>query len=127
MLKHLLATHLTRIDDAEAWTNAKAARVWAVVDAHPTRYRTIPDKSARSRTTMCFRVLGDDNGNGNGGHADEAAEKAFVAAAEERGMTGLKGHRAIGGIRVGNFNSVSEEGVARLVRFMEEFAAAGGT
>jgi phosphoserine aminotransferase len=116
MLKHLLATHPTRIAGAESWTNNKAALVYATIEAHPARYLAIADPTARSRTNICFRLVKPD------GSVDEQAESEFLKAAEERGMSGLKGYRAIGGVRVGNFSSVSEDGVKRLVSFMAEFA-----
>ena len=115
-MKHLISTFPNLIAGAEKWTNDKASLVWAVVDGRPARYRTIPDTASRSRTNLCFRVVDA------AGAPDEDATKAFVAEADSRGLTGLKGHRAMGGLRVGNFSSVSEQGVRRLVSFMEEFA-----
>ena len=111
-----MATFPDNVAGAEAWTAKKASLVWSAVDAHPARYRTIPDVSVRSRTNLCFEIVDAD------GAVDEDGAKAFVAAADARGLTGLKGYRAMGGIRVGNFSSVSEEGVRRLVALMGQFA-----
>jgi phosphoserine aminotransferase len=62
------------------------------LEKYPDVYRVVPDKSARSRMNICFRV--------HGGDADK--EKAFLSGAEKKGLLGLKGHRSVGGIRASN-------------------------
>lgn len=57
------------------------------------------------------------------GSVDEA-EKAFLKEATSQGLTGLKGHRSVGGIRASNYNSISLEGAEKLVKFIETFAKA---
>jgi phosphoserine aminotransferase len=44
--------------------------------------------------------------------------------AEERGMTDLKGHRSVGGIRASIYNAMPIEGVEKLRDFMVEFREA---
>ena len=39
----------------------------------------------------------------------------------DRGMTNLKGHRSVGGIRASIYNAMPYEGVEYLVNFMKEF------
>ena len=63
---------------------------------------------------ICFRVTH--------GESVEAAEKAFLKGAEEKGLMGLKGHRSVGGIRASNYNSVPLEGAEKLATYIEEFA-----
>ncbi len=53
------------------------------------------------------------------GNAETDAE--FVAAATGAGLVNLKGHRSVGGMRASIYNAMPEEGVARLVEFMEAF------
>lgn len=48
-------------------------------------------------------------------------EDALIARAEERGMSGLRGHRSVGGIRASLYNAFPEEGVRRLVDLLHEF------
>jgi phosphoserine aminotransferase len=79
-------------------------------------YKIVPDKTVRSRMNICFRVT--KNGD------IDASEKAFLAAAAKQGLTGLKGHRSVGGIRASNYNSISLEGAEKLARFIGEFAKA---
>lgn len=45
----------------------------------------------------------------------------FLAEADKAGLTNLKGHRSVGGMRASIYNAVPEEGVARLVQFMADF------
>jgi len=48
-------------------------------------------------------------------------DAAFLAAAAEAGLHGLKGHRAVGGMRASIYNAMPLEGVERLIAFMREF------
>ena len=45
----------------------------------------------------------------------------FLAAAAAAGLQGLKGHRAIGGMRASIYNAMPLEGVERLIAFMRDF------
>ena len=51
----------------------------------------------------------------------EDLEKAFVKESTAAGLDGLKGHRAVGGMRASIYNAFPEEGVDALVEFMREF------
>ncbi|KAL8338009.1 hypothetical protein RB598_006746 [Gaeumannomyces tritici] len=118
VLKKLLATYATdKAAGQEAVSASKAALIYGALDAHPAAYRVVPDTAARSRMNICFRVV-------RGGTDDDAAEKAFLAQATARGLTGLKGHRSVGGIRASNYNSIPLEGAQKLAAFIEEFAKA---
>jgi phosphoserine aminotransferase len=57
---------------------------------------------------------------------DPALDKTFLAEAEAAGLMGLKGHRAVGGMRASIYNAMPEEGVAALVDFMADFARRHG-
>ena len=47
-------------------------------------------------------------------------EEALLAAAEDRGMSGLRGHRSVGGLRASLYNAMPEDGVRRLVELLAE-------
>ena len=66
-------------------------------------------KEDRSRMNVPFRLR------------DEKHDKAFLEAAEARGLSQLKGHRSVGGMRASIYNAMPIEGVQALVEFMEEF------
>lgn len=53
--------------------------------------------------------------------ADSSLDARFLETAGEQGLYGLKGHRAVGGMRASIYNAMPEEGVRALARFMEEF------
>jgi phosphoserine aminotransferase len=84
-----------RIGGQEEISDQKADLIYGVLDRYTDVYRVVPDKSARSRMNICFRIAGGD--------ADK--EKAFLAGAEKKGLLGLKGHRSVGGIRASNCGS----------------------
>jgi phosphoserine aminotransferase len=56
VLQKLLATFPDKVDGQEAVANKKASLIYAALDAHPEVYKVVPDKSARSRMNICFRV-----------------------------------------------------------------------
>ena len=58
--------------------------------------------------------------------ADESLDAKFLAEAETRGLSQLKGHRSVGGMRASIYNAMPVEGVKALVEFMREFQAKHG-
>ena len=54
---------------------------------------------------------------------DKDLDAEFVKEAEAAGLSGLKGHRSVGGMRASIYNAMSIEGVEALVKFMKEFEA----
>jgi phosphoserine aminotransferase len=52
---------------------------------------------------------------------DDSLDAAFLGEAEARGLSQLKGHRSVGGMRASIYNAMPIEGVEALVAFMEEF------
>ncbi|KAK1599664.1 phosphoserine aminotransferase [Colletotrichum navitas] len=116
VLKKLLRTFDNKVDGQQAVADKKAALIYAALEAHPDVYRIVPDKSVRSRMNICFRVT-------RGGDVD-AAEKAFLKESTAQGLTGLKGHRSVGGIRASNYNSIPLEGAEKLAKFIDAFAKA---
>jgi phosphoserine aminotransferase len=58
--------------------------------------------------------------------SDEKLEGAFIAESERQGFAGLKGHRAVGGMRASIYNACPPESVAALVALMREFERTRG-
>lgn len=56
VLKKLLAAYSDKVDGQEAVANKKAEKIYTALEAHPDAYQIVPDKSARSRMNICFRV-----------------------------------------------------------------------
>ena len=101
-----------KVSGQEAIAGRKAQLIYEALDAYPEVYQVVPDKSVRSRMNICFRVHG----------SDEAKEKEFLAGAEKRNLTGLKGHRSVGGIRASNYNAVQMVNAEKLVTYLVEYA-----
>jgi phosphoserine aminotransferase len=57
--------------------------------------------------------------------ATPAAEAALLARAEARGLSGLAGHRAVGGFRASIYNAFPEDGVHQLVELLSEIEREG--
>ena len=86
----------------------KAAKLYAEIDLSGF-YRGTAHKESRSLMNVTFRL------------ATEELESAFVKEATAAGLDGLKGHRAVGGMRASIYNAFPEAGVDALVSFMKEF------
>lgn len=52
---------------------------------------------------------------------DAELDKKFIAESSAAGFKNLKGHRTVGGMRASIYNAMPEEGVKKLVEFMERF------
>lgn len=53
--------------------------------------------------------------------ADSELDKTFLEQAEQAGLTTLKGHRSVGGMRASIYNAMPEAGVDALIEFMKDF------
>lgn len=53
--------------------------------------------------------------------ADAALDATFLSEASAAGLTNLKGHRSVGGMRASIYNAVPEASVDALIEFMSEF------
>lgn len=58
--------------------------------------------------------------------ADDSLDKTFLEESKAAGLTNLKGHRSVGGMRASIYNAVSEEAVDALIGFMAEFERVNG-
>ena len=86
----------------------KAGKLYAELD-RTGFYRGTAETGSRSLMNVTFRL------------AIEAIETRFIQEATAAGLDGLKGHRAVGGIRASIYNAFPEDGVDALVAFMREF------
>ncbi|MGJ4848757.1 3-phosphoserine/phosphohydroxythreonine transaminase [Bacillota bacterium Meth-B3] len=72
-------------------------------------FKGVAEVPFRSRMNVTFRT------------GNEALDDAFVKGAAAVGLSGLKGHRAAGGMRASIYNAMPIEGVRALVDYMQEF------
>ena len=92
----------------------KAAQLYAAIDGSGGYYRNPVALDARSRMNVPFFL------------ADAALDKPFLDQASAAGLMGLKGHRALGGMRASIYNAMPEAGVQALVDFMADFTKRNG-
>lgn len=57
---------------------------------------------------------------------DESLNDAFLKGAEAAGLTQLKGHKSVGGMRASIYNALPLEGVQALVEYLKEFERSHG-
>lgn len=86
----------------------KAAILYQEIDRDDF-YRGTAEKESRSLMNVTFRLQ------------DEELEKTFLEASKKENMSGLKGHRSVGGIRASIYNACPRESVEALVKFMQDF------
>jgi phosphoserine aminotransferase len=89
---------------------AKAKRLYDYLDSQDFYSNPIA-KEDRSRMNVPFRLR------------DDALDKEFLREAEARGLSQLKGHRSVGGMRASIYNAMPVEGVEALLEYLEEFRA----
>lgn len=89
----------------------KAQLVYAAIDESDGFYSGHAQAACRSLMNATFRL------------PNESLEKAFLTEAEQRGLSNLKGHRSVGGIRASIYNAMPLSGVEALRDFMREFSA----
>ena len=77
-------------------------------------YRNPVDAASRSPMNVVWRL------------PSEELEQQFISQATSAGLSGLKGHRSVGGCRASIYNAMPVEGVQALVDFMQEFMRTNG-
>jgi phosphoserine aminotransferase len=92
----------------------KAKIVYDAIDSSGGFYRAVARPDSRSQMNVTFRC------------PTEELDKSFAAAAEKSGMSGLKGHRDVGGLRASIYNAFPVEGCRTLASFMADFARTKG-
>jgi len=92
---------------------AKAALLYDYLD-QTEFYHSPVAKDDRSRMNVPFTLR------------NAGLDAAFLKAAEGSGLTQLKGHRSVGGMRASIYNAMPMEGVEALVGFMRDFERKNG-
>jgi phosphoserine aminotransferase len=87
----------------------KASKLYAAIDASEF-YSNPVATDCRSRMNVPFLLANSD------------LDASFLEESKALGLTNLKGHRSVGGMRASIYNAVSEEAVDSLISFMDEFA-----
>jgi len=96
------------LDGIDQVNQRKAGKLYAAID-NSNYYRSPVEPSVRSLMNVPFTM------------PDASLDADFVAQANARGLSGLKGHRSVGGMRASLYNAVPEAAVDALIEFMNEF------
>jgi phosphoserine aminotransferase len=91
----------------------KAAKLYRAIDGSGF-YKNPVDKAYRSWMNIPFTL------------ANPELDKPFLQEAKAAGLTNLKGHRVVGGMRASLYNAMPEAGVDALIAFMADFAKRHG-
>jgi len=91
----------------------KAAKLYSAIDASDF-YSNPVREDCRSWMNVPFFL------------ADASLDTKFLEASKAAGLTNLKGHRSVGGMRASIYNAVPEKAVDALVAFMSEFEKDNG-
>jgi len=92
----------------------KAAQLYDTIDGSGGFYRNDVAVADRSRMNVPFFLL------------DEALNQRFLDGSAAAGMSGLKGHNALGGMRASIYNAVSLDAVTALTTYMRDFQSSHG-
>lgn len=97
----------------ERRAHERADLLYAEIDRNRL-FRGTVEPEDRSLMNICF-VMNDEY---------KELEADFLTFATERGMSGIKGHRSVGGFRASCYNAMPLEGVKALISCMKDFEAA---
>lgn len=101
------------LEEMGARNQAKAQALYAAID-DSTFYANPVEPRSRSWMNVPFTL------------ADSSLDATFLSQAEAAGMTNLKGHRSVGGMRASIYNAMPLDGVQTLIDFMKEFERTHG-
>ncbi len=95
--------------EMEKKNREKAKILYDAIDSSDGFYKGHADKDSRSLMNVTFRLPNED------------LEKKFVAEALDQGLSGVKGHRSVGGMRASIYNAMPKAGAEKLATFMDDF------
>ena len=96
------------LEAMEQINRRKAEKLYTAID-NSAFYNNPVEPSARSLMNVPFTL------------ADAELDGLFLKEAEQAGLSTLKGHRSVGGMRASIYNAMPEAGVDALVEFMVDF------
>ena len=97
------------LDALEIANRQKAGIIRNAIDRSGGFFRHVGEPQCRSMMNISFRT------------GSKELDDAFVAGAEARQMSGLRGHRETGGLRASIFNAFPVEGCDALAEYMDAF------
>lgn len=101
------------LEAIQAHNRAQADRIYGAIDGSEL-YRGNVERASRSLMNITFTT------------GDAELDTAFWKKAAAEGLSGLKGHRSVGGLRASVYNAQTDAAVDALVAFMGDFERARG-
>lgn len=98
------------VPEQQRENETKAKILYETLDSYPDFYNLPVDPSCRSKMNVVFTLKKD------------GLDDKFLKQANELKLTGLKGHRSVGGFRASLYNAVTLKSVEKLTAFVKEFA-----
>jgi phosphoserine aminotransferase len=102
------------LEGAERLAEKRSSLIYGAMEKSGGFYRCPVPEGVQSKMNIVFRLPSED------------LEKQFIAEALALGMSGLKGHRSVGGCRASVYNAMPVDGAKALADFMDEFQKANG-
>lgn len=102
--------HAGGLSAIEARNEQKAAIIYDALTSKGDFYSLVAREDSRSRMNITFCCKTSE------------LDKLFLEKAALHRMSGLKGHRSVGGLRASVYNAFSIEGCERFAEFLKEFA-----
>ena len=96
------------VSEMEKRATRRSEKLYRLIDSSGF-YRNPVAVEHRSRMNVPFTL------------ADDGLNAVFLAEAEAQGLSALRGHRLVGGMRASIYNAMPEAGVDLLVEFMVDF------
>ena len=100
------------LQEIEARNEHKADIIYHALDSNSDFYTTFARACCRSRMNISFKTKTPE------------FDALFLEESATQGMSGLKGHRDLGGLRASVYNAFPVEGCERFAEFLKTFAAA---
>lgn len=101
------------IEAIGARNEAQASKLYDAIDTIGL-YKGLAERKSRSRMNLTFTT------------SNPELDTLFWKSALQAGLSGLKGHRIVGGLRASLYNAQTDAAVDALVAFMREFASTHG-
>lgn len=102
------------VEAMAAINERKANKLYAAIDGSNGYYANPVNKADRSWMNVPFTLH------------DSALDALFLEESKAAGLTSLKGHKIVGGMRASIYNAMPEAGVDALIAFMQDFARRHG-
>lgn len=102
------------VEEMDRRARLKSACLYRAIDASEGFYVNRYAAECRSRMNVVFTLK------------DETLNERFIEEAAAEGITNIKGHRILGGMRASVYNAVPVEAAQALAAFMEAFAKRNG-